>query len=71
MPARRRLGLVVTDRDQFEYYSETGDAAGRTRYRARDIARHVMTFEEAARRWEEETHVKLQKAERLKWGRSS
>lgn len=70
MPARRRLGLVVTDRDQFEYYSETGDAAGRTRYRARDIARHVMTFEEAARRWEEETHVKLQKAERLKWGRS-
>ncbi|KAK1825770.1 hypothetical protein QBC39DRAFT_387204 [Podospora conica] len=68
MPARRRLGLVVTDRDQFEYYSET--TAGETRYRARDISRHVISFEDASRRWEEETHVRLQKAEKLKWGRS-
>ncbi|KAK0656506.1 hypothetical protein B0T16DRAFT_314460 [Cercophora newfieldiana] len=59
MPARKQLNLIITDREQLEYFPADDN---NTRYRAKDIAAHVIPYEEAASRWEEENHVKLQRA---------
>jgi len=59
MPERKRLGLIVTDRDQLEYFPADDN---NTRYRAKDITAHVIPYQEAAHQWEEENHVRLQTA---------
>ncbi|KAK0729688.1 hypothetical protein B0H67DRAFT_474856 [Lasiosphaeris hirsuta] len=76
MPARKRLGLVVTDRDQLDYFparagagaEENGGAAG-TRYRAKDIGVHVIPYDSAAKKWEEKMKIKLQRVEEMDWTR--
>ncbi|KAK3363637.1 hypothetical protein B0T25DRAFT_50378 [Lasiosphaeria hispida] len=80
MPARKRLGLVVTDRNQLDYFpmppdggsggggGENNGAAG-TRYRAKDIGAHVLLYAEAARGWEERMRVKLQRVKGMDWTR--
>ncbi len=63
MPTRKRLGKIITDRDLLEYFSlpAKDDPEQKTRYRAKDILAHVIPYSDAARRWEEENHVRLQK----------
>jgi hypothetical protein len=57
MPARKRLDIIVTDRETLEYFP-TED--GSTRYRAKDISAHVIPLEEAVSQWEGENRVKMQ-----------
>jgi len=68
MPGRVKRGVVVIDRDKLEYLSVPVDRPNQRRpYRARDISAHVIMYEDAVRNWEQENHVKLQKAHRTAW----
>ncbi|KAK5654409.1 hypothetical protein OQA88_7319 [Cercophora sp. LCS_1] len=70
MPARKRLNLIVTDRDRLEYFPPAdGNPGEKTRYRPKDISQHIIPFQEAAKRWEDQNHVKFQPVERSEWSR--
>lgn len=68
MPARKRLNFIVTDRDRLEYFPPAdGNPDEKTRYRPKDISEHIIPFGEATKRWEAETHIKMQKMEKPDW----
>ncbi|KAK3695435.1 hypothetical protein B0T22DRAFT_478098 [Podospora appendiculata] len=60
IPARKRLGITVTDRDRLSYDAVDTSLQAETKYHAIDIGAHITTYEAAVRAWEGQNAVKLQ-----------
>ncbi|KAK3393127.1 hypothetical protein B0H63DRAFT_11044 [Podospora didyma] len=58
MPARKRLGYVVTDRDRLDY-SSSGGPDSETRYHAKNISDHLASYSTLVGEWEETNIVRL------------